>query len=66
MPQPRLRACQVATRFFEEMGFKHYELLTADGALEAAPAVRAPPAGSLHMGDLTPCCNAMCRWAPRT
>jgi ATP phosphoribosyltransferase len=29
----------IAQRFFEEKGFKHVALLTADGALEAAPAM---------------------------
>ena len=29
----------IAQRYFEEKGFKHVALLTADGALEAAPAM---------------------------
>lgn len=29
----------VARRFFEEQGFDHVVLLSADGALEAAPAM---------------------------
>ncbi len=31
----------IAHRFFKEKGFKHYSLLSADGALEAAPAMGA-------------------------
>lgn len=30
---------QLGKKFLEEHGFKHVELSTADGALEAAPAV---------------------------
>lgn len=29
----------IARRYFEEKGFKHVALLSADGALEAAPAM---------------------------
>jgi hypothetical protein len=29
----------IAKRFFDEAGFQHVALLTADGALEAAPAM---------------------------
>lgn len=29
----------IARRFFQEQGFEHFELVTADGALEAAPAM---------------------------
>lgn len=30
---------QLGQRFLEKHGFKHFQLSTADGALEAAPAV---------------------------
>lgn len=29
----------IAERFFKESGFEHFRLVTADGALEAAPAM---------------------------
>ena len=34
-----LSEMQLGKKFLEENGFKHVQLLTADGALEAAPAV---------------------------
>lgn len=34
-----LFATQLGRKFLEKNGFKHFQLSTADGALEAAPAV---------------------------
>lgn len=34
-----LSEMQLGKKFLEEHGFKHVQLSTADGALEAAPAV---------------------------
>ena len=36
---PLLRYFNVAKRFFKEQGFKHVVMMSADGALEAAPAM---------------------------
>ena len=37
--RPLLGYHSIAKRFFEQQGFEHVALLTADGALEAAPAM---------------------------
>lgn len=39
LPDDRCRYHNVARRYFQEKGFKHVALLSADGALEAAPAM---------------------------
>lgn len=38
-PRPHRSYHNVARRFFAEKGFKHVVLMSADGALEAAPAM---------------------------
>lgn len=59
----------IAQRYFEEKGFKHVALLTADGALEAAPAMGCADiildlvstGDSLHREGLCMCvCMCVC------